>query len=291
MLVQFNRSAISTEPDAAASSESTSGGARGALRGMSFAEGEAALSPGAGGGDAAVPGGEVEQAPVDEREPEEAEAHGQEADAAEEKGGDVQMKAAPVQLKAASVQMRARGTLSASQLRAAVAYNRGRGLSRGTWRNVQSKAGSAADGIPGPNTARAVARWQARYGLAADGAVGPHTLGRMGIKASKAPKQSGGGGKGPGSSNASKLAYAKRYAVQIGLRITSTTGGKHAKHSYHYRGRAIDVAGSGSAMAKFYRHMHQYHPTELFYDPLGGVKNGRDIGAIGGHRDHVHVAF
>lgn len=29
---------------------------------------------------------------------------------------------------------------------------------------------------------------------------------------------------------------------------------------------------------------------ELFYDPLGGIKNGHQIGAIGGHSDHVHVA-
>ena len=29
---------------------------------------------------------------------------------------------------------------------------------------------------------------------------------------------------------------------------------------------------------------------ELFYDPQGGFKNGQQIGAIGGHSDHVHVA-
>ena len=31
--------------------------------------------------------------------------------------------------------------------------------------------------------------------------------------------------------------------------------------------------------------------AELFYDPIGGIKNGKQIGAIGGHSDHVHVAF
>lgn len=30
---------------------------------------------------------------------------------------------------------------------------------------------------------------------------------------------------------------------------------------------------------------------ELFYDPLGGVKHGQEIGAIGGHSNHVHIAF
>lgn len=29
---------------------------------------------------------------------------------------------------------------------------------------------------------------------------------------------------------------------------------------------------------------------ELFYDPIGGIKRGQEIGAIGGHSDHVHVA-
>lgn len=30
--------------------------------------------------------------------------------------------------------------------------------------------------------------------------------------------------------------------------------------------------------------------TEMFYDPLGGIKNGQQIGAIGNHDDHVHIA-
>lgn len=30
---------------------------------------------------------------------------------------------------------------------------------------------------------------------------------------------------------------------------------------------------------------------ELFHDPLGGVDEGREIGAIGGHGKHVHAAF
>lgn len=31
--------------------------------------------------------------------------------------------------------------------------------------------------------------------------------------------------------------------------------------------------------------------NELFYDPLGGIKYGRQIGAIGHHGDHVHVSL
>jgi hypothetical protein len=88
-----------------------------------------------------------------------------------------------------------------------------------------------------------------------------------------------------------QLTAAIHRAQQLGLHITSTTGGHHAKHSYHYRGRAIDFAGSASAMRHFYRDMSHTHPTELFYDPMGGMKHGRNIGAIGGHRNHVHVAY
>jgi hypothetical protein len=93
------------------------------------------------------------------------------------------------------------------------------------------------------------------------------------------------GGFGP------QLTAAMDRARELGLRITSTTGGKHAPHSYHYLGRAADVAGAKPAMREFYREMSHTHPTELFYDPMGGMKNGRNIGAIGGHGNHVHVAY
>jgi hypothetical protein len=89
----------------------------------------------------------------------------------------------------------------------------------------------------------------------------------------------------------SQLSDAMGRAQELGLRITSTTGGKHAPHSYHYRGRAFDAAGSKSAMAQFYREMAGTNPTELFYDPMGGIKHGRNIGAIGGHGTHVHLAY
>ena len=88
-----------------------------------------------------------------------------------------------------------------------------------------------------------------------------------------------------------QLTAAMHRARELGLHVTSTTGGKHARHSYHYAGRAIDFAGSAGAMRQFYREMSHTHPTELFYDPMGGMKHGRSIGAIGGHRHHVHVAY
>ena len=89
----------------------------------------------------------------------------------------------------------------------------------------------------------------------------------------------------------SQLSDAMSTARRMGLRITSTSGGRHAPGSYHYRGRAFDAAGSSAAMGRFYRAMAGTNPTELFYDPMGGIKHGRSIGPIGGHRDHVHIAY
>ena len=90
----------------------------------------------------------------------------------------------------------------------------------------------------------------------------------------------------------SQLSSAMSRARQLGLRVTSTTHGKHVRHSYHYSGRAIDVAGSPAAMRRFFSDMSQTHPTELFYDPMGAMKYGRRLGhSIGGHGNHVHVAY
>ena len=52
-------------------------------------------------------------------------------------------------------------------------------------------------------------------------------------------------------SNRQKLDYASNLAREMGLRITSTTGGKHTPGSYHYRGRAIDVAGSPAVSSAY----------------------------------------
>ena len=89
-----------------------------------------------------------------------------------------------------------------------------------------------------------------------------------------------------------QLTTAMHRARELGLRITATTNGKHVAHSYHYQGRAADVAGKPAAMREFFREMAGTHPTELFYDPMGAYKNGHNLHrSIGGHGNHVHVAY
>lgn len=101
-------------------------------------------------------------------------------------------------------------------------------------------------------------------------------------------------GKGFKYKRGKTIRYLEHFAAPYGLTVTSTTGGKHVKNSYHYRGRAVDFAGAPSSMMRFAQAALQ-HPqdfVEMFYDPLGlYIKNGRVYkGAIGGHSDHVHIA-
>ena len=167
-------------------------------------------------------------------------------------------------------------------------------------------------GVFDQKTLSAVKSYQQDKGLLVDGKVGQQTWGSMyGMKlppgtqmlgrASAPTSQPGHSGRdtfepgavgGPsGGSNSAKLQWAMDTARKLGLTITSTTGGTHAPGSYHYQSRAIDVAGSPAQMARYYDVMKAQRPTELFYDPKGGIKYGNEIGAIGGHGDHVHVAF
>lgn len=58
----------------------------------------------------------------------------------------------------------------------AVAYNRGRQYPKELWSQVQGRLGLPTDGIPGADTATAIATFQAARGLSADGKLGPGTL-------------------------------------------------------------------------------------------------------------------
>jgi len=66
--------------------------------------------------------------------------------------------------------------LSTSQIDDAVRYNGRQGYSKEQVRQCQQVTGAAkVDGLWGPVSVQAVARWQAEHGLLADGKVGPQT--------------------------------------------------------------------------------------------------------------------
>lgn len=85
-----------------------------------------------------------------------------------------------------------------------------------------------------------------------------------------------------------------------GLTITSGTGGSHVSGSYHYKGEAVDIAGSGPEMFRasdwikssgLYRKL-----AEGIHNPNLAVKDGRMVspsfysGVWAGHANHIHVA-
>ena len=99
------------------------------------------------------------------------------------------------------------------------------------------------------------------------------------------------------------LRYIEHFAAPFGLTITSTTGGKHAKNSYHYRGRAVDFGGDPAKMAALAKYglSHAGQFQELIYTGpgspgfsiLGGkvIPNSElDPGLFKQHEDHVHLA-
>lgn len=86
-----------------------------------------------------------------------------------------------------------------------------------------------------------------------------------------------------------------------GLSVTSTTAGRHAKDSYHYRGQAVDLAGGSRTMnaaARWLLNSGQYRGLlEGIHNPNLSVKNGQVVppGFWGadtwaGHAGHIHLA-
>ena len=90
--------------------------------------------------------------------------------------------------------------------------------------------------------------------------------------------------------------------VNHGLVVTSTTGGTHASTSYHYSGRAVDMAGAGTAaeidfQRDLIRGLGAWRFNEIFGpDNFANVKNGTVITLVEGtpleqmHDTHIHVA-
>jgi hypothetical protein len=109
----------------------------------------------------------------------------------------------------------------------------------------------------------------------------------------------GGGDLSVGKGVAGSLRQAIALARSLGLTISSTNegypgDGVHTPSSWHYKGRALDAYGSPAQMAAFFRAaLKRYgrNILELFYDPLGAIKNGQSVAAVGDHTDHVHLAL
>lgn len=82
------------------------------------------------------------------------------------------------------------------------------------------------------------------------------------------------------------------------LQITSTTGGNHAPDSYHYKGRAVDLAGANmDSIGTWIQQNLASRLTEGIHNPTLAVKDGKIVsGPVlyaavwEGHKDHIHVA-
>lgn len=105
-------------------------------------------------------------------------------------------------------------------------------------------------------------------------------------------------------------AALRTFAGVMGWAVTSTTDGAHTKISYHYSGRAVDLAarsGPGtdtSELLAINEGVIQFVPLqmilELIYAGPGNicVKNGRIVNGLGiygpdvmeRHHNHVHLA-
>lgn len=89
-------------------------------------------------------------------------------------------------------------------------------------------------------------------------------------------------------------------AIVPWAKVGSTTGGTHVAGSKHYQNKAVDFPGSAGStvpdheLNRVWDALLPYAQSgalaELYYDPRGGWKNGRSIGAIGGHGGHLHAA-
>ena len=100
-----------------------------------------------------------------------------------------------------------------------------------------------------------------------------------------------------GSSYKDLIKLGKRFGLAIQGDF-QTTGGKHAKGSNHYAGRAVDFGDANNSQEALralaaYARANPGRFRELYFNPLGwGIKNGKIIKGLtmAGHDDHLHIA-
>jgi hypothetical protein len=120
------------------------------------------------------------------------------------------------------------------------------------------------------------------------------TAGHRGIARARARLEApvGEGGGIPTGSLSAGVRDAIALGASLGLTVSSALRPGDTD-SLHSLGLAVDLTGTPEQMAGFYRAaLRRYrYIEELFYDPLGGIDKNIQIGAIGGHTDHVHIAL
>jgi len=111
------------------------------------------------------------------------------------------------------------------------------------------------------------------------------------------PRFATGGGLQPGIANLVKSLTGKF----PGLAVTSTTGGTHAKNSYHYRGMAADLSSGNyeymNQAAAWVRKRFGRSLAEGIHNPNLSIKDGQPVSASfwgadtwAKHANHIHVA-
>lgn len=139
------------------------------------------------------------------------------------------------------------------------------------------------------------------YGI--DMGKGPTQYYAYGSGPAASLKPETGDGPGGGGGGGSTYGALSQIVQGMGGRVTSTTGGKHASGSYHYKGQAVDVAGQqkgdSAAMLRIDQQLAAQYGSglkELIYGGPGAVnlKDGKphqySAAILAQHKDHVHVA-
>lgn len=111
------------------------------------------------------------------------------------------------------------------------------------------------------------------------------------------------GGGFTGAATASSAAVGSGWESIAALvpfaKVGSTTGGRHAPNSRHYRGKAVDFPGSPGAtspdpelnrvMATLTPHAQSGALAELYYRNVAW-RGGKQVSPVSGHDGHVHAS-